>query len=233
VDERVFVIGGTRGTGLQITSLLLREGYRVRALVRDQAKARQQLSSAVELAAGDITQPRTLARTFEAVDHVIFTAGVTKRPASEQLVMTTEYEGVKNTLAAARDAGFAGRILYMTSIGVTRPSLGASILNLVKRNTLKWRKRAEDEIRASGIRYTIVRAGFLLNRPAGSRPIEVSQNDYPLAFKYRISRGDVAQTFVQALKHSRTEGTTFEVVWAKGAQREAWGVLFGRLQPDL
>lgn len=233
MNERIFVIGGTRGTGLQITNLLLREGYRVRALVRDEARAKQQLSPAVELALGDITQPRTLAGTFEAVNHVIFTAGVTKRPASEHLVQATEYDGVINTLAAARDAGFAGRFLYMTSIGVTTSSLSARLLNLVKRNTLKWRKRAEDEIRRSGISYTIVRAGFLLNRPGGSRAIEVGQNDYPLAFKYRISRADVAETFVQALKHPRTQRTTFEVTWAKGTQREAWGVLFGRLKSDL
>ncbi len=233
MSQRVLVIGGTRGTGLQIVSLLLGEGYRVRALVRNPTKAQQQLRSAVDFAVGDITLAHTLAGTFEAVDHVIFTAGVTKRPASERLVMTTEYEGVRNTLAAARDARFAGRFLYMTSIGVTKPSLSASILNLVKRNTLKWRRCAEDEIRTSGMAYTIVRAGFLLNRPAGSRAIEVGQNDYPLAFKYRISRGDVAQTFVQALKDPRTERTTFEVVWAKGAQREAWDVLFGRLKRNL
>jgi uncharacterized protein YbjT (DUF2867 family) len=233
MNEQVFVIGGTRGTGLLMTNLLLREGYRVRALVRDEAKAKQQLSSAVELVVGDITQPRTLAGTFEAIDHVIFTAGVTKRPASEQLVRATEYDGVTNTLAAARDAAFAGRFLYMTAIGVMKSSFSASLLNLVKRNTLEWRKRAEDEIRKSGISYTIVRAGLLVNGSGGRRAIEVSQNDYPLAFKYRIGRADVAETFVQALKYPETQRTTFEVVWAKGALREPWNVLFGRLKPDV
>jgi uncharacterized protein YbjT (DUF2867 family) len=233
MNERIFVIGGTRGTGLLITNLLLREGYRVRALVRDEAKAQQQLSSAVELVVGDITQPRTLAGTFKAMDHVIFTAGVTKRPASEHLVKATEYDGVTNTLAAARDAAFAGRFLYMTAIGVTRSSISASLLNLVKGNTLEWRKRAEGEIRKSGISYTVVRAGILVNRSGRGGAIEVSQNDYPLALKYKIGRADVAETFVQALKHPETQRTTFEVVWAKGAQREPWSVLFGRLKPDV
>lgn len=233
MNERIFVIGGTRGTGLLITNLLLRDGYRVRALARDEAGAKQRLSSAVELAVGDITQPRTLAGTFDAIDHVIFTAGVTKRPASEHLVRATEYDGVTNTLAAARDSGFAGRFLYMTSIGVTKSSFSATLLNLVKRNTLKWRRRAEDEIRKSGISYTVVRAGLLLNRPGGNRAIEVGQNNYPLAFKYRISRADVAETFVQALKYPGTQRTTFEVVWTKGTPREAWSVLFGRLKPDV
>ncbi len=233
MSKRALVIGGSRGTGLQITNLLLSEGYRVRALVRDPAKARARLSAAVELVVGDITVPSTLRGTCEAVDHIIFTAGVTKRPARERLVMATEYEGVKNTLAAARDAGFAGRFLYMTAIGVTRFSLSASFLNFVKGNTLRWRKRAEAAIRGNGISYTIVRAGVLVDHPVGRRAIEVSQHDYPLALGYRISRGDVAETFVEALKDSRTERTTFEVVWAKGTQREGWDVLFGRLKPDL
>lgn len=166
------------------------------------------------------------------VDHVIFTAGVTQRPAGERLIVATEYEGVKNTIAAARTAGFNGRFLYMTSIGVAKSSLAAILLNLIKRNTLKWRRLAEGEIRKSGLEYTVVRAGFLTNSPGGRRAIEVSQRGYPLALKYRISRADIAETLVQALKHPLTRRTTFEVVWGRCGQRREWDVLFGELMPD-
>jgi len=232
VNARVLVIGATEGTGNYITNLLLRDGYRVRALARNEAKAKGKLSSAVEIVPGDVTKLNTLPSAMKDVDHIIFTAGVTQRPASERLIMATEYQGVKNTLAAAKDAGFNGRFLYMTSMGVTKSSLAASLLNLVNRNTLKWRKLAEDEIRRSGLGYTIIRAGFLMNSLGGRRAIEVSQSEYPLAFRYRISRADVAEVFVQALKHPSTRRTTFEVVWAKGGHRQGWDVLFGQLTPD-
>ena len=140
--------------------------------------------------------------------------------------------GVKNTLAAAKDAGFNGRFLYMTSIGVTKSSLAATLLNLVKRNTLKWRKVAEDEIRRSGLQYTIIRAGFLTNGLGGGRAVEVSQSEYSLAFKHRISRADVAEVFVKALKHPSTRRTTFEIVWARGGRPQGWDVQFGELTPD-
>ena len=231
-NQRVLVIGATQGTGCLIVNLLLPCGHQVRALARNESKAKEKLSSAVEIVVGDITKPNTLPSAMKDVDHIIFTAGVTQRPAGERLIIATEYEGVKNTLAAARDAGFAGRFLYMTSIGVTKSSPGAMLLNLVKGNTLKWRKLAEDEIRRSGFDYTIIRAGFLTNSPGGRRAIEVSQSDYPLAFKYRISRADVAEVFVQALRHPSTRRTTFEVVWAKGRHRQEWDVLFGQLTPD-
>jgi uncharacterized protein YbjT (DUF2867 family) len=232
VNPRVLLIGATQGTGYQIASLLLQEGYRVRALARNEAKAKRTLSSLVDVVVGDITKAGTLPDALKDTDHVIFTAGVTRRPAGEQLIIATEYDGVKNVIAAARSTGFNGRFLYMTSIGVTKASLAAILLNLIKRNTLKWRGFAEDEIRRSGLDYTIVRAGFLTNSQRARRAIEVSQRGYPLALKYRISRADVAETFIQALKHPRTRRTTFEVVWARGRVRKGWDALFGELMPD-
>jgi uncharacterized protein YbjT (DUF2867 family) len=232
INPRVLVIGATQGTGYQIANLLLQEGYRVRALVRNEAKAKRTLGSPVEVVVGDVTKAGTLPDAIKDVDHVIFTAGVTQRPAGERLIIATEYDGVRNTITAARNTGFNGRFLYMTSIGVTKSSLAAIFLNLIKRNTLKWRRLAEDEIRRSGLDYTIVRAGFLTNSPGGRRAIEASQHGYPLGLKYRISRADVAETFVQALKHPQTRRSTFEVVWARSGDRKAWDVLFGELMPD-
>ena len=151
---------------------------------------------------------------------------------SLRLIVATEYEGVRNALASARRAGFSGRFLYMTSIGVTRRSLSATLLNLVKGNTLRWRRRAEDDIRASGVDYTIIRAGFLLNSPGGRRAIDVSQEAHALSPRYRIARADVAETFVEALKRPSTSRTTFEVVWGRGPRRDTWDLLLGRLKQD-
>jgi uncharacterized protein YbjT (DUF2867 family) len=229
---RVLVVGGTRGTGLLIAQLLLRRGYPVRVLARNPSQAARRLGSTVDVVPGDVTKADTLLSAVKDVRHLIFTAGVAVGPAREKRIVATEYQGVLNTLAAARQAGFNGRLLYMTSIGVTRPSLSAAVLNLVKGNTLRWRKRAEDEIRTSGVNYTIIRAGFLLNSPGGKRAIEVSQQRHPLAPRYRIARADVAETFVQALNHANTARTTFEVVWGKGPGGEQWELLFSRLKPD-
>jgi uncharacterized protein YbjT (DUF2867 family) len=232
MSDRVLVIGGTRGTGLLIGNLLLQNGYRVRAASRTPGAAKGKINPGVELIAADVTDPDTLQAPLKDVDHIIFAAGVTKRPAGEQLVRATEYDGVRNTLTASQQAGLRGRFLYKTSIGVRQSSLAATILNLVKRNTLVWRRRAEDEIRSSGLLYTIIRAGLLTNAQGGSRAIDVGQRDHALGFKYKIARADVAEVFVQALKHPRTSRTTFEVVWGKGGRRERWDTLFSDLEPD-
>jgi uncharacterized protein YbjT (DUF2867 family) len=232
MSDRVLLIGGTRGTGFLIANLLQQHGYRLRAVARKEAEAKRKFGAGVEVFSGDVTKPETLRVAVKDMDHIIFTAGVAKRPAGEQLIIATEYDGMRNTLAASKQAGFLGRFLYMSSIGVTQSSLCATLLNLVKRNTLHWRRRAEDEIRRSGLPYTIIRAGFLTNARPGTRAIEISQRDYPLAFKYRIARADVAEVFVQALKHPSTPRTTFDIVGGKGTGRERWDILFSGLKPD-
>jgi uncharacterized protein YbjT (DUF2867 family) len=231
--QRVLIIGGTRGTGYQIAGLLLREGHPLRVLGRDAAAARRRFSTGVEIMQGDITKPATLTAALEGVEHLIFTAGVTGRFVGEREVIATTRDGLTNTLAAAREAELPGRFLYMSTVGVTQPSAAGAFLDFTKRNTLKWRRLAEEEIRQSGRDYTIIRAGILTNDPAGRRGIEIGQTPSPLSWERRISRDDVAEIFVQALQCPRTSRTSFNVVGAGRPGPMAWEAVFGSLHPDI
>ena len=231
-EERVLVVGATRGTGAEIVKRLLRDGFRVRALARNEKMARSTLGGDVEVIHGDVTQPETLTPAMRDVQHVIFTAGVTKRPASQRSIIAVEYDGVTNTLAAAKHAGVNGRFLYMTALGVTRHSIASIGLNLIKGRTLVWRRRAEDEIRRSGVDYTIIRCGVLRNEPAGRHPIEISQRDIPMTVWRRIGRADAAEVFVRALQHPATRRTTFDATWARRDGPSDWDNLFLRLRQD-
>jgi uncharacterized protein YbjT (DUF2867 family) len=228
----ILVIGGTRGTGFQIAGLLRKEGYPVRVLARDPSAARPRFDASVEIVEGDITKADTLPAAMREVDAIVFTAGVTGRLAGEQEVIATIRDGLRNTLAAARAVDFQGRFLYMTTVGVTQASPAAAFLDLTKRNTLKWRRQAEEELRRSGLDYTIIRAGILTNDPAGRRGIEISQRQYPLSFPLRVSRADVAEVFVRALQHPETCRRTFNVVGTSRPDRPQWERCFATLQPD-
>lgn len=214
--ECVLVIGATRGTGRHVVRKLLRDGYPVRVLARDPAKAASALGGAVEVVPGDLTKPETLREALRGVAHVVVTAGVTKRPAPERLVKATEFDGTVNVLRAAREAGLTGRIVYMSAIGTTRRSLLAFLLNLVKGNTLKWRRRAEEAIRESGLDHTIVRAGILSDRPGGERAVTVTRRSLPMSPRYRIGREDAAEVLVRALRDPRTRNATLDAVWGGG-----------------
>lgn len=232
-ERRVLVVGGTRGVGLLIARRLQQRGDRVRVLARDPDKASALLGSAFEVVAGDLTKAGTLPRTVRDVDHILFTAGAPSgRYAPESLVKATDYDGVVDTLAAAQAAAFRGRFVYLNSLGIETPSLAGLLINLLKRNTLVWRRRVEDDIRRCGLDYTILRVGFLLDRPGGEHAVQVSQGALPLSPRNRIARADVAAAFVEAMQHPRASRTTFELVWGKGPRRESWSALLQKLEPD-
>jgi uncharacterized protein YbjT (DUF2867 family) len=232
-NKRVLVVGGTRGAGLLIVRLLHERGHEVRVLARDPAGASAELGSAFEVVAGDITKADTLPLALRDVDHIIFTAGAPSgRYAPESLVKVTDYEGVIATLAAAQSAGFRGRFVYLNTLGIKTPSVAGFLINLLKRNTLVWRRRVEDKIRSSGLDYTIIRVGFLLNQAGGEHAVNVSQGALPLTFRNRIGRADVAEAFVEAMQHPSASRATFEIVWGKGSRRESWRALLEKLEPD-
>jgi NAD(P)-dependent dehydrogenase (short-subunit alcohol dehydrogenase family) len=128
--ECVLVIGATRGTGYLIARRLLDEGTRVRVLARNGARARELFEGRADVVEGDVTRPEMLGSAVVEVDHIIYTAGVTRRPAGEAIVKATVYDGVLNTIAAAKAAGFSGRFLLMGAIGTTRGSLLSFLLHL-------------------------------------------------------------------------------------------------------
>lgn len=217
-----------------IAHLLHRQGIPIRVLARNPARAATLFDRNVHLVCGDVTRPETLPAALDEVRHIIFTAGCRSGyPVGERQIKATEFDGVVNTLNAARQSGFAGRFLYMTSSGLSIPSWSTACLNLWKGNTLVWRRRVEDEIRASRVAYTIIRTGILLNRPGGQRAIDVTQQSLPLALRYRIARADVAEVFVASLNHPKASGATFDVVWGRGRRQEAWTGFLDRLEPDL
>jgi len=230
----VLVIGGTRGTGLLIAHRLSKSGKPVRVMARDPDAARRRLDARVEVVPGDLTKAATLAPAVSGAADVILTAGCRSGHfATETEIKATEFEGVRSLLAALRREGFQGRVLYMTSSGVGTRSLAAAALNFYKGNTLRWRARAETEIRSSGLDYTIIRAGVLLNRPGGRRALWVTQEALPLSPRYRIARADVADVFGAALDSARVSRATFDVVWARGKARQPMETLFAGLRRDV
>lgn len=232
-NTTILVIGGSRGTGLLAVQQLRQRGEAVRVLARDPGRTTTRLGTTVEVVPGDITKAQTLPPAIAGVSHIVFTAGVRSgRPARSTRVKETEYIGVLNTLKAAKELGFAGRFAYLTSSGVTTRSLFAAALNLYKGNTLRWRKRAEDEIRCSGLDYTIVRAGILLNRGGGERAVRITQETLPLSLRSRIARADVAEVLIAVLQHPCARRATFDVLWGRGPRREGVPVLLNSLKPD-
>jgi uncharacterized protein YbjT (DUF2867 family) len=223
----VLVAGATGGTGQEIVEQALAKGYRVRALVRDDAKARTLFMDRVQYAIGDVREPRTLRGAVKGVDYVISALGSNVQRDPENSPERVDYQGVKALAEAASAAGVKHFVL-VSSMGVTHPE---HELNRTLDNILQWKLQGEQALRATRIQYTIVRPGYLSNDPGGVEGVKVMQGD-PLD-EGRISRADVASVLVNALGRTEAYGKTFEIVGDGQSSRIDWAALYQGLKRDV
>lgn len=224
----VLVAGATGGTGQEVVDRALAQGLHVRALVRDESKARMLFGDRVQYVTGDVREPRSLKKAVKGVDEVICALGSNVQRDPENSAERVDYAGVKSLVDAAKAAGVAQFIL-VSSMGVTHRE---HQLNAMLDNILEWKLKGEDAVRATGINYTIVRPGALTNEPGGQRGIRIMQGD-PRDGEGSISRSDLAAVLVSAIGRADLFGKTFEIVGDNGSARIEWASLYTALRPDV
>lgn len=227
-EHVVLVAGATGGTGQEVVDQALARGLHVRALVRDESKARMLFGDRVQYISGDVREPRSLKRAMKGVDEVICALGSNVQRDPENSPERVDYAGVKALAEAAKSAG-VGQFILVSSMGVTHPE---HQLNAMLDNILEWKLKGEEAVRATGINYTIVRPGALTNEPGGQRGIRIMQGD-PRDGEGSISRSDLAAVLVSAVGRPDLYGKTFEIVGDNGIARIEWASLYNQLQPDV
>lgn len=224
----VLVAGATGGTGALIVKHLQRQGYQVRALVRDVAKAKEQLGPDVQYLQGDVKDPATLITATSGVAAVISSIGAKGKEGPDRPEMI-DYEGVRNLVDAAK-AAKVQQFVLVSSRGVTHED---NPLNGMFGNVLIWKLKGENYLRASGVPYTVVRPGGLLNEPPGRGDIAFEQGDRRYGDTVlSIAREDVAIICVEALKYPESKFRTFEIHRTTGALVPDWQAKFASLKPD-
>ena len=224
----VLVAGATGGTGQEVVDRALAQGLHVRALVRDESKARMLFGDRVQYVSGDVREPRSLKKAVKGVDEVICALGSSVQRDPENSPERVDFACVKALADAAKAAGVSQFIL-VSSMGVTHPE---HQLNAMLDNILEWKLKGEDAVRATGINYTIVRPGALTNEPGGQRGIRIMQGD-PREGEGSISRSDLAEVLVSAIGRKDLFGKTFEIVGDNGSARIEWASLYNELHPDV
>src|SRR5688572_14597089 len=92
----LLIVGATGGTGQEIVEQALAKGYVVRALVRDEDKARMLFGDRVTYAVGDVRQPRSLPAAMKGVDYVVSALGSNVQRDPENKPELVDYGGVKS-----------------------------------------------------------------------------------------------------------------------------------------
>jgi uncharacterized protein YbjT (DUF2867 family) len=203
----VLIIGATGSVGRYAVAEALRQGYAVRALVRDRARAARVLPDEADLVIGDLTRPETLGPAVEGAEAIVFTHGST---ISERDVRDNDYAGVANVLRML--AGRRVRIALMTAIGITRPGVAYA----------QWKLRSERLVRASGNPYTIVRPGWFDYNQPDQRKIVMLQGDKRQSGSPAdgvIARDQIARVLIDSLHTDAADHKTFELIADHGPEK--------------
>lgn len=212
----VLAIGATGSIGRLAVEELLAQGLAVRALVRDEPRARRALPAGVELVVGDLATGAGLEAAVEGVDGMVLTHGGAPRDV--------DYQGVLNVIEAL--AGRRPRIALMTSMSASK---GGSQYGGV----LEWKRRSERLIRAYGAPYTIVRPGWFDYQGPGENALLVEQGDISPVDSHRgVARRQIAQVLVHALLAETATNVTLELFAQAGEPPADWEAVFTPLTRD-
>ncbi|KAF3784741.1 Uncharacterized protein EJ110_NYTH29589 [Nymphaea thermarum] len=222
----VLVTGAGGRTG-QLVYKKLKERtdqFVARGLVRTE-ESKEKIGGADDVFVGDIRDSSSIVPAIEGIDAlIILTSAVPKmkpgfdptkggRPEfyfedgayPEQV----DWLGQKNQIDAAKSVGVK-QIILVGSMGGTNPN--HPLNSLGNGNILVWKRKAEEYLANSGVPYTIIRAGGLLDKEGGHRELLVGKDDELLATETKtVPRSDVAEVCIQALQFAEAKNKAFDL----------------------
>ena len=146
----ILVTGATGYIGGRLVPRLLYMGYRVRCLVRDPARLQgRSWVDEVEIAAGDVLQPESLAPAMQGVQvayYLVHSMAAGAGFAERDL-------GAATSFSAAASAAGIKRIIYLGGLAEASPNLSKH---------LRSRQQTGDALRSSDVPVTEFRAGVIV-----------------------------------------------------------------------
>jgi uncharacterized protein YbjT (DUF2867 family) len=204
------------------------EQFSVRGFARSREKFEQLCGSTSEFFGGDVRDANTLNPVLAGCQAlVILTSAIPQmkgvpqpgqRPeftfAEGEMPEAIDYHGQINQIEAAKAAG-VNQIVLVGSMGGTNENHPLNSLGNGK--ILIWKRKAEQYLIDSGIDYTIIRAGGLLDQPGGKRELLVGKDDAlltnpPHGIPTSVPRADVAEVVVQALLEPNARNKAFDLI---------------------
>ncbi len=228
-SDLILVAGATGGVGQLVVAKLLEKNLSVRALTRKRSQAEQMFDNQVELAVGDLRSPDTLTSATKDVTYIICCTGTTAFPSQrwdfnlfdpKNTPQAVDGEGVKNLILAAPKN--LKRFVFVSSCGVLRKeSFPFNILNTF--GVLDAKLYAENALKTSGLPYTIIRPGRLIDGPYtsydlntllraktdGKKAVVIGTGD---TLNGETSRIDVANVCVECLSYDVTIGQAIDII---------------------
>jgi uncharacterized protein YbjT (DUF2867 family) len=197
----IAIAGGHGQIALLLTQKLVEGGDLVRSIVRNPAHEADVRAAGGEPVICDLEVAAVpdVASAVGSADAVVFAAGAGPGSGSTRKD-TMDYGGAVKLIGAAKTQGIR-RYIMISSAGADASAPGDDTFSVY----LRAKGRADDELMASGLDYTILRPVRLTNEPGTGR-VSLGRS----VGRGTISRADVAGLVAAALAEEATVGEMFE-----------------------
>jgi uncharacterized protein YbjT (DUF2867 family) len=214
----IAIAGGHGKIALRLARLLTGRGDEVRSLIRraeheDDVRLVGAEPVLCDLEAADTEE---VAAAVRGAGAVVFAAGAGPGSGSERK-WTMDYGGAVKLIAAAQATGI-DRYVIVSSTGADPDAPGDDGFAVY----LRAKGKADADLAASGLAYTVVRPGHLTDDP-GTGLVALGP-DVP---RGSITRDDVAAVLAEVLRTPGTAGLTFEAMAGDTPVEEAVAALAG------
>jgi len=195
---RILITGATGGTGREIVREALARGYQVTALARSAADAASLLPGA-DITEGDARDGDAVAKALAGCDAVISALGTKLSLLHEETLLSTATRILINEMQKKEIM----RLVCITGIGAGDSHGHGGFLYdhiaqpLLLSSTYRDKDRQEEEIRESGLDWTIVRPTNLKDGPATDKIRALT--DLTGFHGGSIARADVARFLISEL----------------------------------
>ena len=209
----VAVVGGHGKVALRLLRLLSERGDRPRGLIRNSDHAADVEATGATAVGADVENldADAIARSIAGVDAIVFAAGAGAGSGAARK-RTVDYAGAVKLIEAAR-MNEISRYVIVSAIGANHPERWSDEM----RPYYEAKAEADKAVAESGLDYTIVRPGRLIDDP-GTGTVEVGER---LEGGASVSRDDVAAVIAQVLVADNTIGKSFDLLGGETPITEA------------
>ena len=207
----VVVTGASGLVGTRTCSMLVERGWKLRAVVRDTAKAAEKLGHLrIEIRSGDIRDLDSMQSALRGAGSLVHLAAIAIEKKGESY-SDTNTKATENLLHACRTES-VGRIVYMSQNGADSAS---------RFPFLRSKGIAQDTVTASSMRWTVLKPSVIFGPDDAfvnvlARLVRLSPFVYPLpgggsARFQPIGVGDVEQAIAKCLEDESTVRRSFSL----------------------
>lgn len=192
----VLVFGGTRGVGLEAVKELVKRGEKVTVMARAASDTAALKALNVNIVRGDALVSDDMVKAYAAAPYRVVVSALGGTDDNFKV----DVDGNRHVADAAKSAKIP-RVIMVSAIGAGDSALARPwYLRPFGKEFFAAKSTAEDYLRKSGVTFTVVRLGRLVDKPASEK---AALGEDPMVFS-ALTRVDAGRLVADCVKNEAT-----------------------------